>query len=149
MKEMEGKINGILGRRGGEALFLILESLKETMYTRFGIFREGSSMAEGLAEIDKLRERLGNISISDKDRGANQALIRYLELEYMVPLAETIALGAINRRESRGSHTRTDYPARDDDHFLTHTIASRRNDEIRITSAPVTLGMFIPEERVY
>ena len=106
-------------------------------------------MVKGRAEIDKLRERLGNISISDRDRAANQALVRYLELEYMVQVAEAVALGAINRRESRGSHTRTDYPARDDDHFLTHTIASRQNGGIAITYAPVTPGMFTPEERVY
>jgi len=149
MKEMEGKINGILGRSGGEPLFPNLDSLKETMYTKFGIFREGSSMVKGREEIYKLRDRLGSISISDKDRAENQALIRYLELEYMVPVAEAVALGAINRKESRGSHTRTDYPARDDDHFLTHTIASRQNGGIAITYAPVTLGMFTPKERVY
>ncbi len=149
MKEIEGKINGILGRSGGEPLFPILDSLKETMYTKFGIFREGNSMVKGRAEIDKLRERLGNISISDRDRAVNQALVRYLELEYMVQVAEAVALGAIYRRESRGSHTRTDYPARDDDHFLTHTIASRQNGGMAITYAPVTPGMFTPEKRVY
>jgi succinate dehydrogenase / fumarate reductase flavoprotein subunit len=119
------------------------------MYAKFGIFREGNMMTTGLDEIQKIRKRLGNISISDKDRAANQALIRYLELEFMVPVAEAAARGAINRRESRGSHTRTDYPARDDDHFLTHSIASQRNGEISITYTPVTPGMFRPEERVY
>jgi succinate dehydrogenase / fumarate reductase flavoprotein subunit len=149
VKEIERKIDSILGQGGGEPLFPILDSLKETMYTRFGIFREAESMADGLAEIHNLRKRLGNISISDKNREANQALVRYLELEYMLPVAETVALGAIKRRESRGSHTRTDCPARDDDHFLTHTIAILRDGEIGITYAPVTLGMFVPEERVY
>jgi succinate dehydrogenase / fumarate reductase flavoprotein subunit len=149
MEEMEGKINGILGRSGGEPLFPILGSLKETMYTKFGIFREGDSMVKGRAEIDNLRERLGNISISDKDRAANHALVRYLELEYMVPVAESVARGAICRRESRGSHTRTDYPARDDDHFLTHTITSCQNGGIAITYVPVIPGMFSPEKRVY
>jgi len=149
MKEIEEKINGILGRSGGEPLFPIIDSLKETMDTKFGIFREGGIMVKGLGEIYKLRERLGNITISDKNRAANQALIRYLELEYMFPVAEAVALGAIMRKESRGSHTRMDYPARDDDHFLNHTIASRQNEEIAITYAPVTLGMFTPEERVY
>jgi succinate dehydrogenase / fumarate reductase flavoprotein subunit len=149
MKETEERIVGILGRNGGEPLFPVIDSLKETMNTKFGIFREGNSMVHGLAEIHSLRKRLENISISDKERAANQALIRYLELEYMVPVAEATALGAIHREESRGSHTRTDFPVRDDDHFLTHTIIRVQNGEIALTYAPVTLGMFTPEERVY
>jgi len=146
---MEAKVNAILGRSGGEQLFTVIDSLKETMNTKFGIFREGNSMEKGLAEISALRERAGNISISDKDRAANQALVRYLELEYMFPLAEAAALGAIQRKESRGSHTRTDYPARDDDHFMYHTITRNLDGKIAVSSSPVTLGMFTPEERVY
>ncbi len=119
------------------------------MYTKFGIFRDGNLMTQGLDEIQKIRANLGNISISDKGRGANQALVRYLELENMVPVAEAVAQGAILRQESRGSHTRTDYTLRDDDHFLNHSIARYRDGEISITYAPVTLGVFLPEERVY
>jgi succinate dehydrogenase / fumarate reductase flavoprotein subunit len=147
--EMEEKISSILKRGGGEPLFPIIDSLKETMYARFGIFRERSSMEEGLAEIRKLRERMGKISFSDTDRAANQTLVRYLELENMVPVAEAVALGAIQRTESRGSHTRTDFPARDDEHFLRHTITRIRNGGIDITYSPVISGMFSPEERVY
>jgi succinate dehydrogenase / fumarate reductase flavoprotein subunit len=149
VQEMEAKVNGILERRGGEQLFTITDSLKETMDTKFGIFREGDSMDKGLAEISALRERAGNISISDKDRAVNQALVRCLELEYMFLVAEAAALGAIQRKESRGSHTRTDYPARDDDHFMYHTITRNLNGKIAVSSSPVTLGMFTPEERVY
>ncbi len=149
VQEMEAKINGILGRSGGEQLFTVIDSLKEAMNAKFGIFRDGSSMEKGLAEISALRERAGNISISDKDRKANLALVRYLELEYMFPVAEAAALGAVHRKESRGSHTRTDYPARDDDRFLYHTITRSLNGMIAVSFAPVTLGMFTPEERVY
>ena len=136
VQEMEAKVNGILGRSGGEQLFTIIDSLKETMDTKFGIFREGNSMDKGLAEISALRERAGNISISDKDRAVNQALVRCLELEYMFLVAEAAALGAIQRKESRGSHTRTDYPARDDDHFMYHTITRNLNGKIAVSSCP-------------
>jgi succinate dehydrogenase / fumarate reductase flavoprotein subunit len=146
---MEEKITGILIRSGEEPLFPVIDSLQKTMYTCFGIFRERNSMEKGLAEIKKLRQRLGKISVSDKNRAANQALVRYLELEYMIPAAEAVALGAIAREESRGSHTRTDFPSRDDKHFLSHTIAFYREGEIGITYSPVTPGMFSPEERVY
>jgi succinate dehydrogenase / fumarate reductase flavoprotein subunit len=149
VREMDGKISGILERSGGEPLFPVIDSLKETMNAKFGIFREGMEMEKGLAAIDGLRERLGKISISDKDRAANQALVRYLELEYMVPVAKAVALGAIHRKESRGSHNRTDYPARDDERFLNHTVASLLNGEVAITYVPVSPGMFTPEERVY
>ncbi len=74
MRETEGKITGILERNGGEPLFPVIDSLKETMYTKFGIFREGDLMTQGLDEIRKIRAKLGNISISDKGRAANQAL---------------------------------------------------------------------------
>ena len=98
---------------------------------------------------DQVQQRLGTVSIADKDRRVNQALRRYLELEAMIPVAEAMARGAIERRESRGSHTRTDYPSRDDRNYLHHTIAAMKKGTITISSAPVTLGMFIPKERVY
>lgn len=149
VREMDAKIQGILGRTGGESLFPLLESLKGIMFSHFGIFREGTAMEQGLAGIRELSRRSRTVSLGDRERAANQALVRYLELEYMFPVAETVALGAIARKESRGSHTRTDYPARDDLHFLHHSIASREGDRISITGAPVTLGVFDPEERAY
>ncbi len=149
LREMDVKVRGILARTGGESLFALLESLKGIMFSRFGIFREGAAMEQGLAGIRELRKRFENVSLGDKERVANQALIRYLELEYMFPVAEAVALGAIARKESRGSHTRTDYPARDDLHFLHHSIAKVENSKISITRAPVTLGVFDLKERVY
>ena len=82
-------------------------------------------------------------------RAVNQALIRLLELENMLLLAEVVAYGAINREESRGSHTRTDYPKRDDKRFLNHTITLIQDGKINISNKPVNLGMFELKERVY
>ena len=147
VRKMDVKVRGILGRTGGESLFPILESLKEIMFSHFGIFREGTAMEQGLAGIRELRKRSDNVSIGDRERAANQALIRYLELEFMFPVAEAVALGAIARKESRGSHTRTDYPARDDLNYLHHSIARLEGDRISISGAPVTLGMFDLKER--
>jgi succinate dehydrogenase / fumarate reductase flavoprotein subunit len=149
MEETETRIAGILSRTGGESPFTLIDSLKETMYTKFGIFREKKTMEEGLVQVRNLKDRLGAVSLADKEQAANQVLIRYLELEYMLPLAETVALGAIGREESRGSHTRLDFPERDDGKFLRHTLAREQGGTLAIEYGPVTMGMFEPEERVY
>jgi succinate dehydrogenase / fumarate reductase, flavoprotein subunit len=147
--ETDAKISAIFGRTAGESLFPLLESFREMMFARFGIFREASSMEEGLVQIRDFQHRLGTVSIADHERAVNQALLRYLEFEAMVMVGEAVALGAIERKESRGSHTRTEFPVRDDLHFLHHTVATLVNGRITISASPVTPGMFKPEERVY
>jgi succinate dehydrogenase / fumarate reductase flavoprotein subunit len=149
MAETETRITGILSRAKGESPFTLIDSLKATMYTKFGIFREKKTMEEGLRQVRDLRDRQGAVSLADKERAANQVLIRYLELEYMLPLAESVALGAIGREESRGSHTRLDFPERDDGKFLRHTLARAQDGTLATDYGPVTMGMFEPEERVY
>ena len=123
--------------------------LKRTMFNHFGVFREDKTMMAGLNKLENLRKRVPNISISDKGAVFNQSLIEYLELENMVLVAEAVAKGAIKRKESRGSHFRTDYPERDDENFLKHTIADLREGLIEIEYSPVRLGRFPVKERVY
>jgi succinate dehydrogenase / fumarate reductase flavoprotein subunit len=123
--------------------------MKHTMFNKFGIFRDSQRMQGGLSEIKKLQDQVSQVSINNKDRAVNQALIRLLELENMLLLAEVVAYGAINREESRGSHTRTDYPKRDDKRFLNHTITLIQDGKINISNKPVNLGMFELKERVY
>jgi succinate dehydrogenase / fumarate reductase flavoprotein subunit len=149
MKSTEREIVNILARTGVESLFTIIDSLKDTMYTKFGIFREEKTMREGLAHIRDLMARIGSVTLADKERAVNQVLIRYLELEYMLRIAEIVALGAIQREESRGSHTRLDFPDRDDEKFLQHTVARVDHGVPAITFQPVTTGMFEPETRTY
>ena len=106
-------------------------------------------MEEGLGRIRDLRERSRRVTTANRDRAVNQALVRCLELDGMLLLAEAVALGAIAREESRGSHTRRDRPGRDDARFLAHTVATLEKGEMRISYKPVTLGMFGVEERGY
>jgi succinate dehydrogenase / fumarate reductase flavoprotein subunit len=163
----DAKIRGILGRSGGEPVgrrpegeptgrspggdspFTLIRELQETMFRHFGIFREGAAMREGLQKIRNLQELSRRVSLMNRERAVNQALIRYLELEGMLRIAGVVALGAIAREESRGSHTRRDHPERDDERFLAHTIATMEKGEIQITYRPVTLGMFGIGERGY
>jgi len=149
VQEADARIQEILGRSGGESPFTLLHELAETMFLHFGIFREGQAMREGLQRIKKLQERSRLVSLINRERAVNQALVRYMELDGMLLLAEVVALGALAREESRGSHTRRDYPKRDDERFLAHTVAAMENDQIAISYKPVTLGMFSVEERAY
>jgi succinate dehydrogenase / fumarate reductase flavoprotein subunit len=145
----EERIRHILSREGGASPFDILDELKSVMFETFGIFREEKRMEIGLSKILALQERSQESSIGSKGRVFNQALVRFLELEGMLLLAEVVARGALGRRESRGSHTRTDYPDRDDEHFLLHTIARMREGRVSIEYQRVHLGIFEPVEREY
>ena len=149
MQEIDARIRQILKRKDGENLFSMMDTMTQTMFDKFGIFRGKETMQEGLLEIKKMQEKISQVSINNKERTVNQALIRFFELESMLQLAEVVAIGALAREESRGSHTRTDYPLRDDANFLKHTIVSLKNEEMEISYTPVTLGMFEPKERVY
>ncbi|MFA5296086.1 MAG: FAD-binding protein [Methanoregulaceae archaeon] len=149
MQEIDERIGQILDRRGALPLITVIDAMKQTMFERFGIFRDGPGMQEGLSGIKKLQAQVSQVSPANKERAANQALIRYLELEGMLLLAETVARGGLVREESRGSHTRTDFPARDDSRFLAHTRVTLRDGTLQISLTPVRLGMFEPKERVY
>ncbi len=146
---VEVRITQILGRKGQENLFKIKDAMTETMFHKFGIFRDGQRMDEGLTEIKKLQEKLSQASPHYKDWAVNQTLIQFLELEGMLKIAEVVAKGAFERKESRGSHTRTDHPERDDAQFLKHTLVVLRDGDIHVTYKPVILGMFKPKGRVY
>lgn len=149
MHEIEERIGQILERTGDIPLIAVINAMKQTMFEQFGIFRDGQGMAEGLSTIRELEEQILKVSPANKVRAVNQALIRYFELEGMLLLAEIVAHGALAREESRGSHTRTDYPARDDSRFLAHTRVTLRDGMLQISLTPVRLGMFEPKERVY
>jgi succinate dehydrogenase / fumarate reductase flavoprotein subunit len=123
--------------------------MTDTMSSKFVIFREEQKMQLGLGEIKKMQERVSLASPQNKERQLNQALVRFLELEGMLLLAEAVARGALAREESRGSHTRTDYRERDDRNFLKHTLVGLRDETMYVSYKPVTLGMFEPRERVY
>lgn len=149
IKSTNDRIESILRREGGELVFGIKDMMTNNMSNKFGIFREKQKMREGLDEIKKIQEQVGHVSLQNKERKLNQALIRFLELEGMLLLAEAVARGALAREESRGSHKRTDYPERDDLNFLKHTLVGLRDDTMHVSYKPVTLGVFEPRERVY
>jgi len=113
------------------------------------VFRNEEGLQDALRKIRELKERSNLITIKEKGNVYNQNLIGALEMKNLVELAEVVATGALERRESRGSHFRTDFPKRDDENYLKHTIARRVNNTIEISYVPVSVTKWKPEPRVY
>ncbi|MGI0150305.1 MAG: FAD-binding protein, partial [Thermoplasmata archaeon] len=142
--------DGLLGReRGKETLAGVRVEMQQLMDRDVGIFREESGLANACGNLAKLRDRFGAVGLADKDRVFNTELTGVLELDMMLDVAATIAHSAQNRRESRGAHSRTDYPQRDDTNYLKHTLAFRAEGAPRIEYAPVTITKWQPVERTY
>ena len=139
----------INGRDEGILYSDILEELRETMFQHFGVFREGEEMKEGLAKIKDLQSEFEDVYVQSDSSKFNQALIRTLELRNMLFISEAVAIGAIEREESRGSHYRTDFTGRRDDEYLQHTVLEKGEEGPVLDYAPVNLGRFEVRERDY
>jgi fumarate reductase flavoprotein subunit len=140
-----------LHREGGrERVADLREEMQETMEQNAGIYREGSSLSKATDKLRELQDRFRSVAIMDHSRTFNTELIAALELSYMLDVAESIVQCALRREESRGAHQRTDFPARDDQQFLSHSLVHRNSDgSCRIEYLPVTITRWPPAERVY
>ncbi|MBB5252917.1 succinate dehydrogenase flavoprotein subunit [Sulfurisphaera ohwakuensis] len=127
----------------------ILERLRDTMWDYVGVFRDENGLKTALSEIMKLREDMKKMYVLDKSKVYNTEFYNALELKNMLDLALVIATSALNRKESRGAHYRLDYPERDDQNWLKHTIAYLRGNSVEITYKPVKMTKWKPEARVY
>ena len=143
------RISSFLGRDTDESMSAIREELKGTMFDRFGVYRTAGPMEGGLKKVRELQGRFSSASITAPAGPFNQALIRALELEFMLLVAESVAIAAIERRESRGSHSRKDFPDRDDENHLSHTMVRMVDGELELYNGAVRLGRFEVKERVY
>ena len=145
----DARIKALLARESGIKMHGLRDELKNTMFEYFGVFREGKRMEKGLEKLIELKARYPEVYIDNKSAIFNYALIYTLELEGLFDIAEAVARGAIARQESRGSHSRADYPDRDDERFLYHTIYRLKGGKPALESLPVRLGKFPVKERVY
>jgi fumarate reductase flavoprotein subunit len=141
----------LLGRGPGtESIAAIRDDMQATMEEAAGIFRTGPEMAKGADTLAELQERVGNVGLADLSRSFNTELLAALELANMLDISECILRAGMQREESRGAHQRTDFPARDDEHFLTHLMLLRNPDGMsRVERFPVTITRWPPGERVY
>ena len=134
---------------GTERIASLRTEMTETMEAGAGIYRTEASLKETCNKVSEIKERFANISLDDHSLTFNTDLTAALELECMLDVAETVAYSALARTESRGSHQRTDYPKRDDDKFLAHSLAYRTGGLPQIESLDVVITRWPPAERKY
>ncbi len=140
----------ILKGSTGENPYHIRREMQSTMGKHVYIFRDEKGLKEALRKIRELRERFGQGHVADKDLEYNINLIHVLELDAMLEIAQVVVASALNRTESRGAHTRLDYPKRDDENWLKHTLISRGAEgEPLFNYLPVTITKWPPAERKY
>ena len=141
----------IMNSRGKEKVGALRTELQEKMMDKVGIFRNEKDLKEMTSEIKSLRERYKEVAIDDKGKIFNTDLIEAIELGNLLDTAEPIIHGALTRRESRGAHSREDFPKRDDKNWLKHTLIykSERNRAPKVDFKPVSITRFQPKERKY
>lgn len=149
-EEEERKIfDHLINKEGSENPYQIKKELRKTMDETAGVYREGSLLQKGLTRVRELKEQFKKIKIEDKSKIYNSNLINALETENLLDLAEILLIAAIERKESRGGHARTDFPKRDDDNFLKHTLVKLNNGKPEISYKPVKIIHWKPVERKY
>lgn len=143
------RISDLMNSKGTETLGDIMSQMQETMMDKASVFRTGPGLGEALEKIRELQQRYRNIRLRDRGSCFNRNLLDALELEHMLDLAEVIAMGALHREESRGAHFREDFPARNDQRFLSHTLVRFTGGPPQIFNKPVKITRFQPKERKY
>jgi fumarate reductase flavoprotein subunit len=134
----------------GERIADIRTEMQDAMEQHVGIYRNGEGLAKSVDKLQELRERFEHAAIDDHSRTFNTELLAALELSFKLDVAHCIVACALRREESRGAHQRTDFPLRDDQRFLAHSVIHRNADgSDRIDYAPVTITALPPAERVY
>jgi fumarate reductase flavoprotein subunit len=149
--EEEGaRIDALRGRRaGGEKLAALRTEMQLSMERGCGVYREHASMHQTVAELAQLKRRYGDLALEDASRVFNTEIVAALELANMLDVAEAIAVAALARKESRGAHARRDFPKRNDQDFLHHSLVFHSAAGPRLDRKPVTITRFTPEERKY
>ena len=128
----------------------IRNELQDSMEMNAKIFRTEKTLANQQEILGELRERNKNINVSDKGSVFNTELLEAIELEYLLDMADATVGSAIARKESRGAHTREDYPERDDENYLKHTFITKDStDKLNVNYKDVELGKYEPMERKY
>jgi succinate dehydrogenase / fumarate reductase flavoprotein subunit len=145
----QSALENIHGRKAEEPSFLIRDEMKALMTSRVGIFRDESGLLTAREKIQELKKRFLKAGFKQKSLAFNNEFVQHWELEGMLHLAEAIIEGALARKESRGSHFSLDYPKRDDEHWLRHTLVFKTPEGVRLDYKKVSITSHPPKERTY
>jgi succinate dehydrogenase / fumarate reductase flavoprotein subunit len=140
--------DGIFRGRGEVNPYEVKQEVAETLNAKAYVYRNHNDLAEGLKKIRELKQKTWK-HVDDSAKEYNTNFQNVMELDSMFRVAEVVLLGAINRKESRGAHARTDFPIRDDANFLHHTLAYYDPSEPIMKKHPVTITKYKPVERKY
>jgi succinate dehydrogenase / fumarate reductase flavoprotein subunit len=149
--ETEKNIEAIMNRQqGGRRIGAIKSELGETMNEYVAVFRDEEGLQKAHEIVRRLKEEAAVAGIDDRGSVFNQDVIAAIELGYMLDVAETIVVGALERKESRGAQWRLDYPGRNDEEWLKHIDISMNGADVPLVSySPVTITRWQPVERTY
>ena len=126
----QAKLDALLEKKDGEDAYVLRRAMETIMMDDVGIFRNGKDLQKAVTELEELYKRSKNIEVfRSKSKAANPALVNAYRTQKMLKVALTVAIGALNREESRGAHAREDFPARDDQNWLKRTITSWKKEE--------------------
>lgn len=142
-------IDALLNRKNGEQAGAVRSAFQALMMDKCSVYRNEADLADLIQELRPYRERAGRLGIKDKGKTFNTELLEAIELGHLINLGEAIAGSALQREESRGAHSREDYPGRDDNAWLKHTFAFKTERGIDFRFKPVTVTRFQPVERKY
>ncbi len=134
---------------GKENVFKLSTELKKVMFADVGIYRNEKDMLSALEKVRELKARFKDVTVTDTGKIFNTELLNAWELGNLLEIAEVIAMSAANRKESRGGHSREDFPDRDDANWLKHTLIWNKNGKLEIGYKPVVITKHQPKARVY
>jgi succinate dehydrogenase / fumarate reductase, flavoprotein subunit len=147
--EARAQFDALRNGSGEGNVFDISNEMKKIMFEDVGVYRTEQGMRAAIDKLHALKERFKQVRVADTGRIFNTELLNAWELGNLLDVAEVVAVSALNRQESRGGHSREDYPKRDDQNWLKHTLACRMDGKIDISYKPVTITKYQPKERVY
>ena len=146
------RLNRLNESNTGYEVASVKKELQTCMQNYFGVFRRGEFMEKGVSELEEIRNKAENIYLSDKSAAFNTSRVEALELQNLVEVAEATAISALHRNESRGAHARDDFPERDDENWLCHSVFDPNDKSLSkrvVNFAPNTMEAFPPKVRVY